>query len=111
MKNHSLEELLKRYGNATLPELPGNFSQNVWREIRLRQSKSTFAMGIDDFLHWFLGNRSTLTVSTLALAVVMSVAWTIAENKPTPQERTQQALGLGVFSHQASPLTRLAMTQ
>lgn len=111
MKDHSLDDHLKRYASAEIPELPGNFPQHVWREIQLRQSKPDFAMELDGFLHWFFGNRGALTVSALALAVVTSVALTVVENQPTPQARTQQALGLGVFSYQASPLIRLTTAQ
>jgi len=84
-------------------------SQSVWREVRLRQSAPvSSALRHNEFLTWFCGHTTVLAVPALALVLLMSIGVTMLTSQSTSQQRTQQALGLNVFSHQASPLTRLA---
>jgi hypothetical protein len=51
---------------------------------------------------------TSLIAPALALALFVSIGLTMLNAETTPHQRVQQALGLDVFSHQASPLTRLA---
>ena len=110
MDNHRLDKLIGRYKEgAAVPCPPANLSQNVWREIRLRQSGPvSSALRHSEFLEWFCGRMTMLAVPTLALVLVMSVGFTSLIGQTTSPQRVQQALGLNVFSHQASPLIRLA---
>jgi len=109
MDSHNLDELLNCYRATVVPSPPTNLNQNVWREIRLRQSTPlASALRYSEFLTWFRGSMSSLVAPALALAIFMSVGLTMVSAEATPRQRVQQALGLDVFSHQASPLTRLA---
>jgi hypothetical protein len=102
-------DLLSSYKGRELPPSPTNLNQNVWREIRLRKSTPvSSALRYSEFLTWFRGSMAALVAPTLALAMVMSVGLTVLNAQATPHQRVQQALGLNVFSHQASPLTRFA---
>lgn len=112
MDNHRLEELLGRYKGAVVPRPPANLNQNVWREIRLRQSTPlSSALRYNEFLVWFRGSMATLVAPTLALALLLGIGLTMLTSQSTSQQRVQKALGLGVFSHQSSPLTRLAQNR
>ena|SRR5258708_4561921 len=109
MDPHSFENLLERYKGTGIPHPPANLSQNVWREIRLRQGIPLSSVLHDnEFLAWFRGSLATLVAPALALTLFMSVGLTVLTNQTTSTQRIQQALGLNVFSHQSSPLTRLA---
>jgi hypothetical protein len=109
MDNHKLDELLGCYKSTALPRLPGNLRQNVWREIRLRQSAPlSSALNHNEFLAWFRGSMTSLAAPTLALTLLMSIGLTMLTSQSTSRHRVQQALGLEVFSHQSSPLARLA---
>jgi hypothetical protein len=109
MDSHNLDKLLSEYKAAGIPRPPANLNQNVWREIRLRQSTPvSSALDYNDFLNWFRRSLTSLVAPALALAIFMSVGLTMLDAQVTPHQRVQQALGLNVFSHQASPLTRLA---
>jgi hypothetical protein len=109
MDNHRLDKLLNRYGASDVPRPPANLSQNVWREIRLRQSTPvSSALRYSEFLTWFRGSLLSLVAPALVVALFMSVGLTMLKGQVTPHQRVQQALGLQVFSNQTSPLTRLA---
>jgi hypothetical protein len=108
MKSNDLDDALQAYRRVGLPSAPANLSQNVWREIRLRQAAPSPWMGLDGFLAWFRAGGSSLAGATLALAMLTSVGLTLVAGQPTHQQQVRQALGLNVFSHQAYPLTRLA---
>lgn len=108
MDDSRLDELLRHYRKAELPSPPGNLNQNVWREIRLRETKDGSVFNLDAFLNWFYPRQTSLTLSTVALAAIVSLGLTLTSNQFSSSQRTQQALGLEVFSHEASPLTRLA---
>src|ERR1019366_8560316 len=109
MDPHNLDELLSCYSATVVPRPPTNLNQNVWREIRLRQSTPlSSALNYNDFLTWFRGSMASLVAPALAVALFMSVGLTMLNAEATPHQRVQQALSLDVFSHQASPLTRLA---
>jgi len=109
MDSHNLDELLSGYKAAAMPRPPTNLTQNVWREIRLRQSTPvSSALKYNDFLNWFRRSMASLIAPALAMALFMSIGLTLLNTQATPHQRVQQALGLDVFSHQSSPLTRLA---
>jgi hypothetical protein len=109
MDPHNLDELLSCYRATAVPPPPTNLNQNVWREIRLQQGTPlSSALRYSEFLTWFRGSMTSLVAPALALALFMSVGLTMLNAQATPHQRVQQALGLDVFSHQASPLTRLA---
>jgi hypothetical protein len=109
MDSKNLDKLLSGYKAARMPRPPTNLNQNVWREIRLRQSTPvSSALRSSEFLTWFRGSLTSLVAPALAVALFMSVGLTVLDAQVTPHQHTQQALGLQVFSHQASPLTRLA---
>jgi hypothetical protein len=109
MNKHSLDQMLEAYRKKEIPSEPTNLRQNVWREIRLRQSAPvSSALRYSEFLTWFRGSLASLVAPALAVALFMSVGLTMLDAQTTPHQRVQQALGLQVFSHQASPLTRLA---
>jgi hypothetical protein len=109
MDNNKLDELLGHYRSSGIPHPPSNLNQNVWREIRLRQGTPvSSALRYSEFLTWFRGSLATLVAPALAIALFMSVGLTMLDAQTTPHQRVQQALGLQVFSHQASPLARLA---
>jgi hypothetical protein len=108
MDHRELEELITRYRNSPVPEAPKNLQENVWREIRLRQSASpSAAFDFDEFLGWFCRRMTFLAVPALALTLLISVSWTTLANQPASPPSVQRALGLDVFSHQSSALTRL----
>jgi len=111
MDSQRLDELLKQYREAPLPESPGNLSPNVWRKIRQCQDvpvQSVF--DANDFLAWFRGRMSTLIAPALAVTLLVSVSWTALGSQPTSRSSSQQALGLQVFSHQALSLARMIQT-
>src|SRR5882762_1726581 len=102
MDPHNLDGLLNSYRAKVAPCPPTNLNQNVWREIRLRQSTPlSSALRYNEFLTWFRGSMASLVAPALALALFMSVGLTMLNAEATPRQRIQQALGLDVFSHQA----------
>jgi hypothetical protein len=104
-----LDDLLSYYKATKPPLSPTNLNQNVWREIRLRKSTPvSSALRYSEFLTWFRGSMASLVAPTMAWAIVMSVGFSVLNAQTTPHQRVRQALGLDVFSHQASPLTRFA---
>jgi hypothetical protein len=104
-----LDDLLSCYKAKQLLRSPTNLNQNVWREIRLRQSSPVLsALRYSEFLTWFRGSVGLLVAPTMALAVFLSIGLTVLSGQASQHQRVQQALGLQVFSHQASPLTRFA---
>lgn len=109
MDDQRLNLLLGRLKEKTLPQSPANLGQNVWREIRLRQ-ETPFATATRywDVLAWFRGGATNVIASALVLTLVMSVGMTLVTGQSTSTQHVQRALGLRVFSHQSSPLTRLA---
>jgi hypothetical protein len=109
MNNNRLDELLSRYKATAVPLTPGNLGQNVWREIRLRQSSPfSSALRSSEFLAWFRGSAPTLFAPVLTIALFVSIGLTMVTPQENPHRRVQKALGLEIFSHQSSPLTRLA---
>jgi hypothetical protein len=104
-----MDDLLSFYKPKELPRSPANLNQNVWREIRLRQSSPVLsALRYSEFLTWFRGSLGLLVAPTMALAVFLSVGLTVLSGQANQHQRVQQALGLQVFSHQSFPLTRFA---
>ena len=111
MEPKKLDDLLNQYRVTPLPGAPGNLNANVWREIRLRQrAPVSSAFDFREFLAWFRGSTNTLVAPALALTLFVSVSWTALTSPPASSPSVQQALGLQVFSHEASPLTRLTQT-
>jgi hypothetical protein len=109
MNLDNLDDLLSRYKATGSPCPPANLNQNVWREIRLRQSTPlSSALRFSEFLAWFRGSAGSLIAPTIALTLFLSVGITLVSAQASPHQRVQQALGLKVFSNQASPLTRFA---
>jgi len=103
-----LDKLLGDYRDRPLPQAPQNLRENVWREIRLRKNVSpTSAFDFAEFLVWVRQQMGILVAPALALALLVSIGWTEAIHQTAPAPNIQQALGLQVFSHQSSALTRL----
>jgi len=111
MDSQKLDELLQQYRKAPLPDSPANLGPNVWREIRQRRDISVHSVfDANDFLVWFRGRMATLIVPALAVTLLVSVSWTALGSQPGSRPNLHQALGLQVFSHQASPLARMIQT-
>jgi hypothetical protein len=108
MKRPDLAAALEASRRAVLPAPSANLNQNVWREIRRRETTSTPWMNLDGFLNWFRAGGTSLAGATLALAILISSGLSLANGQPSHQQQVRQALGMNVFSLKAYPLTRLA---
>jgi len=74
MKPHELDSVLTELGARPLPDLPGSFRQDVWREIRRRQQDPapSWTERIEQLLAGFLQPQPVL--ASLILAVFIGVS-------------------------------------
>jgi len=108
MNDAELDHCLKRYRRLRQPPEVPHLAPDVWREIRHRQQKHGMLFNFDVFLSWFQPRQAALTFSALLVTTFLSLGFTLADRQPSESFHMQQALGLHVFSREASPLTHLA---
>jgi hypothetical protein len=78
MKTHEFDHVLTELGKRPLPDLPGSFRQDVWREIHQRQQEPVVSWRgqIDQWLALFLQPQPILASLILAVMVGASgAAW------------------------------------
>lgn len=93
MEEKQLDTLLKQLQERPIPSLPSNISQNVWREIRIRQSqKKTWW----DFLPQCFFTQRILSAG-LAIACVVGIGSGIFLAEVSQSNRARGALDLQVF--------------
>lgn len=104
-----LDQLLQQGREKRSAGLPGAFSQNVWREIRLRRSQSEETAGRIELWGWLL--RPQMVVAALALAITVGIS-VGRQQYMSSAAQTHAALDLQVFgeSSAALPSTLLAST-
>ena len=99
MNNSKLDGLLAGLAERKVPDLPGSFSQDVLREIRLRDSRA------DELQPWLTRLlQSWLQPKTFALAVTAAVIFGAAVPitlKPDSTSLAVTSLDLNVFSSSA----------
>jgi len=96
MKDADLDRLLKSYAENSAPSLPGNFQQNVLREIRIRAQKPHGVAGWISEICLLLFRPGILAAS-LTIAVTIGLA-APALVTPDPHALVASALDLDVFS-------------
>lgn len=96
MDESNLDELLRLHRETRRPTVPANLSQNVWREIRRRQ---TDAAESGRWLAWLLEpfHRPMMLGSAVILALMLGVGVgaMAVQAQPSP---ARTALDLEVFS-------------
>lgn len=93
MEEKQLDTLLKQLQERAMPTLSSNTSQNVWREIRIRQSQQkTWS----DFLPQFLFSPRILSAG-LAIAFVVGISSAILLTELSQSNEVRSALNLQVF--------------
>lgn len=107
MDDFSLDRLLRERREQGRTNLPGSFSQNVWREIRQQKAQrtpSTLASAL-----WNLLLRPQMVGVTLGMAITLGVGVGV-QHDSTGAAQTHVALDLNVFgaSSPALPATLLA---
>ena len=100
MDHSSLDRTLQQRREIASPELPGSFSQNVWREIRQRKAAQEPAVAVS-FWHWLLRPQMVALALTVAVAVGVGVG---SKRFVSSTMQTHQALDLQVFGDSASAL-------
>ena len=107
MDQPSLDRLLQQRRDKASASLPGAFSQNVWREIRMRKSERTESSSPFALWGWLL--RPQMVVAAMVLSVGVGIG---LGSRSQMSERTQarSALNLEVFgdASPALPSTLLA---
>lgn len=101
MNKYHLDELLGNYAKTSAPPLPGSFSQNVLREIRLRKASQQESPGWLSEIYNGIFHPRLLTAS-LALAIVVAIAIPSTLSSSSPS-RAATSLGLDVFSSAELP--------
>lgn len=103
MNKYHLDELLENYAKKSAPPLPGSFSQNVLREIRLRKAAQQESPGwLSEIYSWVFHPR--LLTASLSLAIIVAVL--IPSIIPSPSSsQAAHGLGLDVFSSAGIPLS------
>ena len=99
MKTPDFDELLAGYRQVAIPELPGSFSADVLREIRLRGAGAGTESG------WFFSLFACLRPGMIAAS--LSIALAVGALVPGLPRRTGSSmvaagLGLNIFSSSAS---------
>ncbi len=108
MQKHDFDELLAEYRQADIPALPGSFSANVLREIRLRSGAATRDSGWLSALITCL--RPGMAAAGLAIAISVGVLLPgIARGNE--HSMAVAGLGLNVFSPSASNLPSTLLTK
>lgn len=100
MKKADFDELLADYRLARIPGLPGSFSANVLREIRMRSTARKQDSGWISLLLGCL--RPGMVAASLSIALVVGA---LAPGLTSGNRRSMAADGLGlhVFSTSAMP--------
>ena len=100
MKTRPFDELLEDCRGAAIPDLPGSFSANVLREIRLRGSQSKQDPGWFSLLLACL--RPGMVAASLSIALVVGVL--VPElARENVSSAAAHGLGLDVFSTSNMP--------
>jgi len=109
MESDNLQDALKKLAARRIPELPANFQQNVWREIRSRKNAQVRESVWDMLMATLL--RPEWAFSAATIAVLISVSFGVAETSAS-RYAAHKSLDLGVFSAEAPtlPSTLLART-
>lgn len=107
MEEKQLDSLLIQIQERQVPSLPSNISQNVWREIRIRQSQHKNGW---DFLPEFLLSPRILS-SGLAIAFAVGIGSGIFMTELPPSNGTRGALNLQVFSSLSPDLPSTLLAQ
>ena len=100
MKRPHFDELLADYRLAGIPELPGSFSVNVLREIRLRRTAPKQDSGWLSQLLACL--RPGMVAASLSIALVVGVL-VPGLTRETGSTMAAAGLGLNVFSTSNMP--------
>lgn len=93
MEEKQLDALLKQLQGRSVPSLPLNISQNVWREIRIRQSQQKTLW---DFFPQFFFSPRVLSAG-LAIACVVGIGSGILLTEFSKPSNARGALDLQVF--------------
>ena len=101
MDEKSLDDLLRQRRETTTPALSSSFSQDVWREIRLRRASETGAVGTLSIWPWLW--RPQYIAAVLAVATLVGIGLGIRPRERMAT-RTEQALHLEVFGAAAPTL-------
>lgn len=100
-----LDVLLGRYVSGSIPAVPGDLENRVWREIRARRGQEVQSRG-NDWLSVILSlwrqPRMAFAGVVAAAFIGVSMSWASAATAHTTS--TQQALDLGVFSMESPSL-------
>lgn len=108
MERHDLQNALNELSARPVPELPLNFEQNVWREIRSRScvQKPAWDALITNFL------RPSWALSAAAVVLLISISFG-AKGIGQAHGIAHDSLNLDVFSADAPalPSTLLARAQ
>jgi hypothetical protein len=105
MNSYNLQDALNQSAAGHVPELPTNFEQNVWREIRSRK------MGRESIWDAFIATCLRPTWAIAASAVVLFVSASFgAMEVDVQQNAAHTALNLGVFSAEAPTLPSTLLT-
>ena len=100
MKTPDLDELLAGYRQAAIPELPGSFSADVLREIRLRRAGASSEAGWFSLLAACL--RPGMIAASLSIALVVGVLVPGRDHRVV-NSMAAAGLGLNVFSTSNMP--------
>lgn len=102
MDDQNLDHLLAQRRDTPLPEVPGNFQQGVWREIR--QRKADAAARDATWFGWLFAPlfNPRMAVTGLVLALVIGVCLGSTGVLASRETRVSHALDLQVFGS-ASP--------
>lgn len=100
MDQRDIENLLTELANQPPPDLPPDFQQRVWREIRSRSSASARDSIWDMFVTAFLQPKWAISMVAVTLAVSVSIG---SLGKTTPPS-ANHSLSLDVFSVDAPTL-------
>ena len=91
-----LDELLKSYAERPIPPLPGSFSQNVLREIRLQKTAQQKSAGWTAEIYQWLFRPQLLAASAMIAICVGVIAPSMISS--TSSSLAATGLGLQVFS-------------
>ncbi|CAN5750483.1 hypothetical protein BH09VER1_BH09VER1_12050 [soil metagenome] len=101
MNKDDVAKALEKLATQPVPELPIDFEQRVWREIRFRKA----AQARESFWSVLVAAclRPGLAFSASAVTLAVAVAFGTIENI-TPHSTAHLSLNLGVFSTDAPAL-------
>jgi hypothetical protein len=102
MNDRNLDELLRNYADCPVPSLPGSFTQDVLREIRLRKTSPRPAESWLSELYTLVFRPGFLAAS-FSLAIMVGIAFP-AMMRPTNPSAIASSLGLDVFSRSMTEL-------